>query len=185
MENNIADVVFTDMMRHNDDFRVFVPPFIAKMGADVDSEADSQRSRNPKPSRLTTDTTEKTSFDTAASHISSDQRGIAAQPKLALKGLLINLGGLERKVSQRLGRNKSEMMFEDQVEPHRGRKRTRDSGGTALEADGAGREGYRPKEWAVCKLELIYALGLAKVMDILHRRSSRSGCRMASSYKLP
>ncbi|OAG06888.1 uncharacterized protein CC84DRAFT_1258129 [Paraphaeosphaeria sporulosa] len=146
-EDSIADVMFTNMMQHNKDFRSLVPSYIAKMNADIDFKADSKRCRNPKSSRLTAETTEKNGFDTAASHSSEDQKEIKALPKLTPKGLLNKLGGLEPKVSQRLGRNKRAMTFEDQVVPHHGRKRTRDPEDTAMKADGAEeREGHRAKK---------------------------------------
>ncbi|KAF9735411.1 hypothetical protein PMIN04_005591 [Paraphaeosphaeria minitans] len=149
-ENSIADVMFTNMMQHNKDLRSIVPSFIAKINAGIDYDADSKRSRSPKSSHLRTETAEKIGFDTVASYTSEDQKETEARPKLTPKGLLSKLGGLERKVSQRLGRNKRAETVAEQGVPHHGRKRTRDSENAAMGVDGAEeREAYRAKKRVV------------------------------------
>lgn len=129
-EKNFS-VFLTNMMIHNKDFRTFVPTFIARLNADIDFGFEAERSRKIK----STETAERIAGDTETPQIFSErQKDIEARPKLTPKGLLNRLGGLERKVSQRLSRKKKATMFEDQArapgtETSPGLRRRIDEGG--------------------------------------------------------
>jgi hypothetical protein len=96
---NIVDVAFTNMLRHDNDFRSFIPRFMSRMNADIDFKGEHECLPDSKTSRWATEPTEKLGFGAAAPQTSEGQDGIEARPKLTPKGLLDKLGG---KVSQRL-----------------------------------------------------------------------------------
>jgi hypothetical protein len=175
---NIVDVVFTNTLRNIDDFRSLIPRFMSRMNADIVFKGEHECLQDSKASRLTTEPTEKPGLGAAAPHISEGQDGIEARPKLTPKGLLNKLGGLERKVSQRLSRNKRATACEEKEGPDRGQKRNRDAADMDMTTDDAESEGHWAKKRPVCKLGLMCTLHPATVIDTVQRRIGRAAMEM-------
>lgn len=121
-EENFADVMFHNMLRHNEEFRAFVPSFITKSKSNVGLSAE----RVPSQDNLFHGLENKETDDLAPNvdiDLDSVLHRIEERPKLKPKSLLGRLEGLERKVSKRFkGKGR-----EEEKRPQdgcRGRKRT-------------------------------------------------------------
>ena len=121
-EQNFADVMFHNMLRHNEEFRAFVPLFITKSKSNVGLSAERASSQD----NLVDGSEDKETDDLGPGmDISLDSvlQRTEERPILKPKGLLGRLEGLERKVSKRF-KGKSRAEEKQPQNECRGQKRT-------------------------------------------------------------
>lgn len=129
-DETFADVMVQNMLRHNEEFRAFVPSFIAKWNLRVDMKVEPRGSDDTL--------VERTGLEGIMSMppIPEVQEENQARPILKPRGLRNRLGGLERSFTRKFSRTKTqEKRPQDFEYSCRGQKRGREVEGLEEETE--------------------------------------------------